>query len=172
MAKVYFSLGSNQGDRLKSLVMATKLIGNLIGKIMHYSPVVESEPWGFNADTTFYNLALMAETELTPQQVLAQILEIENSLGRKRSGKEYSSRKIDIDILFYDDKQITENNLMIPHPLLHKRRFVLEPLAAIAPELIHPVYHATIAELLNQMEDTSRIFVTVEKEEFARLLQQ
>lgn len=172
MAKVYFSLGSNQGDRLKSLVMATKLIGNLIGKIIQYSPVVESEPWGFNADTTFYNLALMAETELTPQQVLAQILEIENSLGRKRSGKEYSSRKIDIDILFYDDKQITENNLMIPHPLLHKRRFVLEPLAAIAPELIHPVYHATIAELLNQMEDTSRILVTVEKEEFARLLHQ
>lgn len=172
MAKVYFSLGSNQGNRLNSLVMATKLIGNLIGKIIQYSPVVESEPWGFNADTTFYNLALMAETELTPQQVLKQLLEIENSLGRKRSGNEYSSRKIDIDILFYDDKQLTENNLMIPHPLLHKRRFVLEPLAAIAPDLIHPVYHVTISEILRQLKDTGRILVTVEKEEFARLLQQ
>jgi len=155
---------------MSSLVKATKLIGNLIGKVIQYSPVFESEPWGFVADTSFFNVVLMAESELNPQQVLNQVLEIENTLGRKRSGKEYSSRIIDIDILFYDEKKIDENNLVIPHPLLHRRKFVLEPLAAIAPDLIHPGYQTTITELLHQLKDNSLISLVVEKEEFARLV--
>ena len=172
MAKVYFSTGSNQGDRLNSLVQAAKLIDSLIGKVIQFSPVVESEPWGFEAETTFYNQVLMVETQLTPQQVLNQVLEIETTLGRKRSGKEYSSRKIDIDILFYNEKQVEENNLVIPHPLLHKRNFVLQPLAEIAPDLVHPVFQTTISELLSQLKDSSRISVAVEKEEFTRLFNQ
>jgi 2-amino-4-hydroxy-6-hydroxymethyldihydropteridine diphosphokinase len=172
MAKVYLSTGSNQGNRLNSLVQAAKLIDSLIGKIIKFSPVVESEPWGFEAETTFYNQVLMVETLQTPQQVLNRILEIEIKLGRKRIGKEYSSRIIDIDILFYDEKQLNENNLVIPHALLHKRKFVLDPLKYIAPDLVHPVFQTTISELLSQMKDTSRISVAVEKEEFTRLFTQ
>jgi len=172
MAKVYFSTGSNQGDRLNSLVQAAKLIDSLIGKVIQFSPVVESEPWGFEAETTFYNQVLVVETQQTPQQVLKQVLEIETKLGRKRSGKEYSSRIIDIDILFYNEKQVEENNLVIPHPLLHKRNFVLQPLAEIAPDLVHPVFQTTISELLSQLKDSSRISVAVEKEEFTRLFNQ
>jgi 2-amino-4-hydroxy-6-hydroxymethyldihydropteridine diphosphokinase len=172
MAKIYLSTGSNQGDRLNSLVQAAQLIDSLIGKVMQFSPVVESEPWGFEAETTFYNQVLMVETHLTPQQVLNLVLEIETKLGRQRIGKEYSSRIIDIDILFYDENQVHENNLEIPHPLLHKRKFVLEPLAAIAPDLVHPVFQTTISELLNQIKDTTPIFVAVESEEFTRLFNQ
>jgi len=172
MAKVYFSTGSNQGNRLNSLVQAAKLIDSVVGKVVDYSPVVESEPWGFDAETAFFNQVLVVETELAPRQVLKKILEIENTLGRKRSGTEYSSRLIDIDILFYDEIQMNEDSLVIPHPLLHKRKFVLEPLAAVAPHLIHPVLLSSIAELLQSLNDTSHVSVAVEKMNFTRLLNQ
>jgi len=172
MAKVYFSTGSNQGNRLNSLVQAAKLIDSVVGKVVDYSPVVESEPWGFDAETAFFNQVLVVETELAPRQVLKKILEIENTLGRKRSGTEYSSRLIDIDILFYDEIQMNEDSLVIPHPLLHKRKFVLEPLAAVAPHLIHPVLLSSIAELLQSLDDTSHVSVAVEKMNFTRLLNQ
>jgi len=172
MAKVYFSTGSNQGDRLNLLVQAAKLIDNLIGKIIDYSPVIESEPWGFDAETAFYNQVLVVETELTPLQVLKLLLEIENTLGRKRSGKEYTSRLIDIDILFYDEIQMNNDSLVIPHPLLHKRKFVLEPLASVAPDLIHPVLISSISELLQSLNDTCQVSVALEKENFTLLLNQ
>jgi 2-amino-4-hydroxy-6-hydroxymethyldihydropteridine diphosphokinase len=170
MARVYFSTGSNQGDRLNSLVRATKLIEELIGTLISYTAVYESEPWGFTADTKFYNQVLLLDTELSPQQVLTNILEIEKSLGRKRLGRTYSSRSIDIDILFYDDKIIKSDKLVIPHPMMHQRKFVLEPLATIAPELIHPVFQVTISSLLLQTEDSSGISVVVRKSVFAELL--
>jgi deoxyguanosine kinase len=170
MAKIYLSLGSNQGDRLKSLVAATKLIDSLIGDVSVYSSVYESEPWGFEADTSFYNLILMAETLLTPMQILAKILDIETTLGRIRSGTVYSSRTIDIDILFYDHDQISGDKLVIPHPLLHKRRFVLEPLAEIAEDFIHPVARLKVSELLQGLEDESYISVAVEKNALSELL--
>jgi 2-amino-4-hydroxy-6-hydroxymethyldihydropteridine diphosphokinase len=169
MAKVYFSTGSNQGDRLTMLVQAAKLINKLIGKVILFSPVVESEPWGFEAETNFFNQVLMIETQQRPEQVLNQILEIETKLGRIRSGKGYSSRNIDIDILFYDEKQVNESNLEVPHPLLHKRKFILQPLADIAPDLIHPVLQTTIIKLLSQLNDDSKITIAVNKEEFTRL---
>lgn len=170
MAEVYFSLGSNQGDRLNSLVKATKLIDNQIGKVKQFSPVVESEPWGFNTETTFYNMVLVVETEYLPHQILTKILDIEKSLGRIRHGKTYTNRIIDIDILFYGELQINDDILIIPHPLLQKRKFVLQPLVSIAPDLIHPVFHSSIAELLLQLGDVSLIPVVVEQEEFARIL--
>jgi 2-amino-4-hydroxy-6-hydroxymethyldihydropteridine diphosphokinase len=170
MAVVYFSLGSNEGDRLNSLVKATKLIDNLIGKVMHYSSVVESEPWGFESETTFYNMVLWADTKLSPQQILNKILAIEKSLGRTRHGKDYTNRIIDIDILFYDEEQINDESLVIPHPLLHKRKFVLQPLAEIAPDLIHPVFKASISELMLRLNEPNPITIAVERNEFARLL--
>ena len=170
MARVYFSLGSNQGDRLDSLVKATKLVDSLIGKVVGYSAVFESEPWGFNADTTFYNQVLIVDTEFDPQQVLNSVLAIEKSLGRLRSGTTYSSRIIDIDILFYNAEIIESETLVIPHPLMHLRRFVLEPLASIAPDMIHPGLQVTILFLLSQLNDGSLNRIAVERESFAGLL--
>jgi 2-amino-4-hydroxy-6-hydroxymethyldihydropteridine diphosphokinase len=170
MAEVYLSLGSNEGDRLNSLVKATKLIDNLIGTITQYSSVVESEPWGFSAEMTFYNMVLLIDTECTPHQVLTKALEIETSLGRIRHGKEYTNRSIDIDILFYNAEKINTDNLVIPHPLMHKRKFVLQPLAEIAPELIHPVLNSSITELLLSLNEPVPLSISVEKREFASLM--
>ena len=170
MAKVYFSLGSNAGDRLDSLVKATKLIGNRIGRVIQYSPVFESEPWGFMSETTFFNMVVVADTEFSPQQVLSQILDIETSLGRTRHGKGYANRIIDIDILFYNSVILNEDKLVIPHPLLHLRKFVLQPLAEIAPEFIHPVLHVSARELLRQLNESGSLSVAVESERFAILL--
>lgn len=171
MALVYFSLGSNQGNRLKSLVTATKLIESLVGKVQLFSAVVETEPWGFRAEIAFYNQALIVETDLSPQQVLSVIIDIEKTMGRIRTGEAYISRIIDIDILFYDEDIVHETNLIIPHPLMHLRKFVLAPLADIAPDIVHPDSGKTISELLLNAEDASRIQVVVEKNEFASLLE-
>lgn len=170
MAEVYFSLGSNEGDRLNFLVTATELIAKLIGKLMEYSSVIESEPWGFNTDTKFLNMVLSVETEFTPHQVLTKILEIETYLGRIRHGKAYTNRMIDIDILFYNTEIINDDNLVIPHPLMHKRKFVLQPLAELVPDLIHPVFQISVSELLLKLNEPSPISEVVTREEFARYL--
>lgn len=166
MAKVYFSTGSNQGDRLNSLVEAAKLIEKQIGAITDLSPVVESEPMGFEAETNFYNMVLLVETDLSPQQIIKTLLGIELKLGRVRSGESYSSRIIDIDILFYDEIQVADDNLVIPHPRLHERNFVLKPLLTIAPGFIHPVLKKTISELSRLSADSSGITTVVAKIEF------
>jgi len=170
MTEVYFSLGSNEGDRLHSLVEATKLIDRLIGKVILYSSVVESEPWGFNSETTFYNMVLLSVTELAPHHVLTKVLEIEASLGRTRHGKTYTNRIIDIDMLFYGDKQIAGENLTVPHPLLQMRKFVLQPLVEIAPDVIHPVSYKSMSELLLQLNEPGLIPTAVDQNEFASLL--
>jgi 2-amino-4-hydroxy-6-hydroxymethyldihydropteridine diphosphokinase len=170
MAVVYFSLGSNEGDRLNWLVKATELIDNLIGKVMQNSSVILSEPWGFKSETSFYNLVLSVKTDQTPHQVLTKLLEIEASLGRIRHGKLYTNRTIDIDILFFNNEKINEASLVIPHPLLHLRKFVLQPLAEIAPDFIHPVFNLSTTKLLQQLNDPIPISKVIDCEEFASLL--
>jgi 2-amino-4-hydroxy-6-hydroxymethyldihydropteridine diphosphokinase len=170
MAVVYFSLGSNEGDRLNWLVKATKLIDNLLGKVIRNSSVVESEPWGFKSDTSFYNLVVSVETAFTPHQVLTKILDIEASLGRTRHGNIYSNRIIDVDILFYNNEQINDEKLVIPHPLMQKRKFVLQPLAEIAADLIHPALHTSVSELLKELNEPDPLPIVVDREEFALLL--
>ncbi|MEI6062445.1 MAG: 2-amino-4-hydroxy-6-hydroxymethyldihydropteridine diphosphokinase [Bacteroidota bacterium] len=170
MAVVYFSIGSNQGDRLNCLVKATQLIDLRIGKVLCFSAVYESAPWGFQADTSFLNQVLQVETELDPHLVLSALLDIEKILGRIRAGLEYSSRIIDIDILFYDELHMEEDILIIPHPRMHLRRFVMEPLASIAPDFLHPILKKPVSELLNILEDTGGISVAVEKNKFRDLL--
>ena len=170
MAIVFFSLGSNQGDRLESLVSATKLIDYEVGKLLDFSEVVETEPWGFKSETSFYNQILVVETILSADQVLKTVLEIEKKLGRVRQNARYSSRSIDIDILFYDDKVIEEDELKVPHPLLHKRRFILQPLFSVAPNLEHPILKETITGLLAKTDDKSPINIAFDKEKFASLL--
>jgi 2-amino-4-hydroxy-6-hydroxymethyldihydropteridine diphosphokinase len=157
MHKVFLGLGTNMGNREANLKETVALIEDNIGPILKVSPVFETEPWGFEADNNFLNVAVEVETSHTPPGVLGAILMIEAMLGRIRTETQYSSRIIDIDILFYDDLIMDEITLKIPHPLLYKRKFVLVPLNEIAPDFIHPVLKKSIGTLLNSCEDLSDV---------------
>jgi 2-amino-4-hydroxy-6-hydroxymethyldihydropteridine diphosphokinase len=152
---VYLSLGSNVGDREAQLRDALARLGAL-GRVAAVSSLYETEPVEFTDQPWFLNCAVALETSHTPQQLLAAILDLEGKIGRQRVQKK-GPRVIDIDILLFDDllfddaivhdESIDSNGLTIPHPAMHQRRFVLEPLAEIAPELLHPIFKKTIREL-------------------------
>ena len=154
MATLYLSLGTNLGDRRFNLETALTLIGQRIGTVEDVSDVVETEPWGFDSPNSFLNLTAKVITELKPLDVLKTIKKIEKGMGRtSKTGTEgYQDRIIDIDLLLYDELVMESPELTIPHRLMHKRRFVLEPLAEISPELVHPVIHKTISQLLNEIQ--------------------
>ena len=153
MAKVYLLLGGNLGDRSSFIQKSEQLINSELGKIIIKSSIYETEPWGFQHEQNFYNRVVVINTKLKPQELLKKIHTIENNLGRKRGNHQYSSRTVDIDILFYDDMILNENDLIIPHSQLHNRRFVLEPLCEIKPEFIHPLMNVSVSELLSQCKD-------------------
>ena len=157
MNKVYLGLGANLGDRKRNLREAIEQIGEHIGKILNSSSVYETAPWGFDAETDFLNMATEVETELSPPDLLKRIFEIESKLGRERTQDRYSSRIIDIDILFYDDLIVDQKGLKIPHRLIHERRFVLAPLCEIAPDLVHPILKKSIRVLLEECRDRTKI---------------
>lgn len=158
MKKAFLSLGSNIGDRKTNLARAIRYINIGVGHIIDLSGIYETAPWGFEADNNFLNIVIEIITDLTPHEALSKCIEIESKLGRNRSSeKGYASRTIDIDILFYQSVIVNESDLIIPHPLLHERRFVLEPLKQIDPDFLHPVFGLTIAELLEQCTDTSLV---------------
>jgi 2-amino-4-hydroxy-6-hydroxymethyldihydropteridine diphosphokinase len=157
MAQIYLLLGGNMGDRVSYMKMARDKIARHIGILETVSDLYETEPWGFDDKNLFLNQLVVANTGLEPGQVLEKILEIELQLDRKRKKGQYSSRTIDIDILFYENRVINEKDLTIPHPRLHERRFVLEPLAEVAPEMIHPVLGKTISMLLKECPDKLKV---------------
>lgn len=150
MAEVYVSLGTNLGDKDNNLRTAVRLMQERIGKVISLSSFYETVPWGFQSEHSFLNAAACIETRLSPEQLLLVTQQIERELGRtqKSSGNAYKDRLIDIDLLMYDNLQIHSDQLVLPHTLMTERRFVLEPLAEIAPETIHPVTGKTIRELL------------------------
>ncbi|MBR4842237.1 MAG: 2-amino-4-hydroxy-6-hydroxymethyldihydropteridine diphosphokinase [Bacteroidaceae bacterium] len=154
MPTLYLSLGTNMGDRQSNLDTALSLIGQKTGTVQAISTMIETEPWGYKSDNRFLNMAVKVETMLTPLQVLSVTRSIERSMGRKEksSNGKYTDRIIDIDLLMYDDLITDSPELTLPHKLMHKRRFVLEPLAQIAPGLEHPVLHKTIRELLDKLD--------------------
>lgn len=155
--KVYISLGSNKGDRLKYLQDATDLIFKNIGKITSISNVYNTPALGFEGDD-FLNACLLLETEMEAKPLMKALLEIENSMGRVRTKvKGYEARTIDLDLLYFDDDIVNSKTLNIPHPELHKRMFVLKPLNDIAPKIIHPEFHKSTAELLETCEDKSEV---------------
>ena len=147
MKIIYLSLGSNIGDRERNLEAAVeRLAGDM--RILRVSPIYETEPVDYTAQRWFLNLVVEAETALFPLQLLARIHKIERALGRVRAVPK-GPRTIDIDILFHGSTVMRTATLEIPHPRIAERRFVLVPLADLAPALRHPVSHRTVRELLD-----------------------
>lgn len=154
MAKAYLSLGTNLGNKRRNLVTAAALLAERAGDILALSDIYETEPWGFESSHRFLNAALILETAYGPSQLLQVTRLIEIEMGRiAKSDGAYDDRLIDIDLLLYDDLVMQTDRLSLPHPLMHKRRFVLEPLAEIAPEAVHPVFHKTIYQLTAELND-------------------
>lgn len=154
MTDLYIGLGSNMGDRKAMLQSAVKMIQDRVGRVSALSSFYETEPWGFESDNMFVNAAACVETELTADEALAVTQDIERELGRKAKseGGVYSDRPIDIDLLMYGSAQISTPRLVLPHPLMQERLFVMQPLAEIAPELVHPVLGQTMREILTTLE--------------------
>lgn len=157
MNLIYLSLGSNLGRRQQHIEEALKLIQNRIGGIEHVSRFYESEPWGFSSAYNFCNCCLALRTTIDPFPLMDRLLEIEQEMGRLREGMGYRDRVIDIDMLFYGDKKMDHPRLILPHPSMGDRRFVLAPLAEIAPLLIHPVAGINITQMLQACTDQSDV---------------
>ena len=133
MTRAYVGLGSNLGDREGSIRRAAELIG--AGRL---STVRETEPWGIEDQPLFLNAVAEVETDLPPRRLLDRLLEVERTLGRMRDGARFGPRTIDLDLLLYGSEMVAEPGLTVPHPRLHERRFVLEPLAELEPGLVVP----------------------------------
>lgn len=154
---VYIALGSNKGNKLEHLQLAIDAIFERVGTIRKISKVYETPALGFEGDD-FYNACIKIETELKPKKLLRVLKQIEADLGRTtKKSDTYESREIDLDILFYKDEVINEKSLLIPHPALHLRKFVLVPLSNIAKDIKHPVFQKTVSELLDDCKDESKI---------------
>ena len=158
MHRVFLIVGGNLGRREDNLRQTISQIEGTIGTIINKSDVFESDPWGFNHPIPFLNQVLEVETSLSALCLLDACQQIEKNLGRNRFSETYIARTADIDVLFFDDFIFTLPPLIVPHRLLHERMFVLEPLAQIAPNLVHPLLGLTITELKQKCEDTTKVW--------------
>jgi 2-amino-4-hydroxy-6-hydroxymethyldihydropteridine diphosphokinase len=157
--QVYVLLGSNIEPRENYLSSAKNELQNRIGHIVEESSIYETEAWGFDSETSFLNVVLKIETDFDADDFLRVSKEIEVLLGRNRGlENRYSSRTMDIDILYYNTELIETDDLIVPHPRLQLRRFTMEPLVEIAPDLIHPVYNKTNKELLRFCKDDAKVW--------------
>lgn len=156
--RAYIGIGSNLGDRRANHREAGERLGELPdSRIMRASSLYESEPHG-NAKTWFVNSVVELQTELLPAELLKRLKNIETIMGRKRvKGKRWGSRIIDLDILLYDQEIVQTRTLKIPHPEMHKRRFVLLPLCELAPHLSHASLGSTISQLLANVDDPKKV---------------
>ena len=160
---IYLSLGSNLGNRLFNLQRAVLLLQKELGSILEISGVYRSPSWGFDGED-FLNACLSLETKKTPAEVLHIILKVEKEMGRQRSeGEGYQSRNIDIDLLYYNSEIIQTDELTVPHPQMQLRRFVLQPLADIAPQFYHPVLGKDTRNLLQECKDKTSLQQTPHK---------
>jgi len=158
---IYISLGSNQGNRIKTIREAVDAI-NSFATIQARSAVYETPPWGFDSDQAFLNAVIQINCNLPPEKLLQQLFKVEKEYGRFRSREKsgYSDRPLDLDILIYGNRVITQKNLKIPHPRMKERKFVLAPLSDMAPDLVPPGEIKTIGQLLSAIEDQSPIVKT------------
>jgi 2-amino-4-hydroxy-6-hydroxymethyldihydropteridine diphosphokinase len=159
MNEVYLCLGGNLGNCLTTFKAVCGLLEQQVGKIAQQSSIYSSQAWGMNNAPDFFNQVLKLETDLSARGLMNVLLEIEHTLGRERTEgvAGYQNRLVDIDILFFNANIIKTDSLEIPHPRLHLRRFVLEPLNEIAPNYMHPVLHKPVNELLALCTDTGEL---------------
>ena len=162
MARVFLSLGSNLGDRLSNIQQAVATLG-MSDKIniLKTSSFYETEPWGNKNQNWFVNAALALDTDFQPHELLKFCQNIEYQLGRIRNQNEkWQERAIDIDILMYDDMIMSQDkSLIIPHPYMHLRAFVLVPMLEVKADLIHPVFNKTISDLYEELENPEDVFL-------------
>lgn len=150
MSIAYIGIGSNLGDRKENCEKAIQLLFEKGIQVSARSSLHETEPWGKKKQPKFINLAVEVETGLRPEELLKEIKEIEDILGRS-AGEKWGPRIIDLDILFYDDLVVKTIELEIPHPEIKNREFVLKPLSEIAPDKVHPVFGKSVKELLEEI---------------------
>jgi 2-amino-4-hydroxy-6-hydroxymethyldihydropteridine diphosphokinase len=179
MNEIYILLGSNRGDRERYISNALELLEMKAGPILARSSLYETAPWGFDDPVPFLNQVVEIESDLTPLALLDKLLTIEVELGRIRPfdgcgcgtgaddmdrgeggvPKAYTGRTIDLDILFYGQQLVFTDNLMVPHPRLHERKFTLVPMLEIAPGFIHPVMKKSITTLVGECSDQSKVLM-------------
>ena len=153
MTRCYILFGSNQGNKEAILEQACNLINIRCGMLVERSSAYHTEPWGFESDEWFLNELLVVETELEPDALMDALMKIEAELGRVRhpEQKGYSSRTIDLDILYYGDRIIDTAKVTVPHPRLHLRAFALMPLCEIIPDFLHPIFNLSQPQLLERL---------------------
>jgi len=160
---VYLLTGSNIEPRELYLQNAKQQISKQLGNFVKESSVYESEAWGFEADTAFLNQVLLIRSTLNPEELLTKVLEIEKAMGRLRNENGYTSRTIDIDILYYGNEVIKHEKLIIPHPRIGDRNFTLMPLNEIAPGFVHPVFQLTNKDMFDRTSDRGKVWLFEEK---------
>lgn len=158
MAQMYIGLGSNKGNRSKQLSEARAYCQHFFGPLTAISPIYETAAWGVTDQPDFLNQVVCLETGIKPEVAIYTLQAIENLMGRVRQQR-WGPRVIDVDMLFYDDVILETKDLQLPHPRIAERNFVLEPLAAIAPDFIDPLTQMSIQELLKNCKDTSKIWL-------------
>jgi 2-amino-4-hydroxy-6-hydroxymethyldihydropteridine diphosphokinase len=154
MTRTFVALGSNLGDREDHLRRALEALGEL-GRVTAISGLHETEPIGYRDQPDFLNAVVELETELSPEELLGRLQEIERRLGRRPTFRD-GPRTIDLDLLLHGDAVIDRPELRLPHPRMTERRFVLEPLAEIAPEIVHPVSGLRVSEMLRGLEEREK----------------
>lgn len=158
MTEAYIALGSNVGDRELNLLRGVAEVGNLAGcQVTALSSFYETSPVGTDSTGTFFNAVLRITTELGPRQLLSALLDIEERVFRRERSIANGPRSLDLDLLLYGEQIITETDLIIPHPRMTERRFVLQPLSDIGAELLHPVARISIGHLLKSLNSDETV---------------